>query len=357
MQLMPIFNQEIALCMDRWRCMSTQGPVSIFHDATQLTVDMISVAVFDYRFNSNADVDADGLRLDPTDADYELQRADMFALMHEMGHIAEPNIWLVMKGWEYMPWVPNRRHGRSVCAKLDKVAYAAIARKRRQRAAVSYDAGSVSHDAGSVSEVLQRTNSGSTILDLLLDVRTEDGQTLSDLQLRDHVITFLFAGHETTSTTMSWTLLLLAQHPDKLRRAQAELDAVYGPYTGENILPTSETLQQCKYTFSCVKEALRMKPPVNAWSRTAQKDVEIAGKALPKGTVVCISPILLHYDTDYWEYPDSFVPERWDNEHELLKNPAQFMPFSRGPRNCIGMVMCSMCMCYWNRNWQNWSCS
>ncbi len=169
-----------------------------------------------------------------------------------------------------------------------------------------------------------------TLLNTLIDARDEDGQGMSDQQLRDEVITLLLAGHETTANALNWTFYMLSKHPAVARKLEAELDEVLD---GE--APTMEQVRELPYTAQVIKESMRLYPPVWMVGRRAEEEDEICGYHVPKGALVLMSPYVLHRHPDHWENPEGFDPERFAPDRPA---PARgtYMPFIVGPRKCIG---------------------
>ena len=155
------------------------------------------------------------------------------------------------------------------------------------------------------------------ILSMLLEARDEDGQPLTDPELRDELMTLLLAGHETTATALSWTLERLVRHPAVVARLVAERRG------GED----------AAYLEATIKEALRLRPVVTAVGRHLTAPLEVGGHLLPAGVTINPSIYLLHRRPDLYPEPEAFRPERF------LDNPPgtyQWIPFGGGVRRCLG---------------------
>jgi cytochrome P450 len=155
------------------------------------------------------------------------------------------------------------------------------------------------------------------ILSLLLSARDEDGQGLTDSELRDELMTLLLAGHETTATALSWTLERLTRHPDVLARLTEEVRAGEGD----------------AYLDAVVKESLRLRPVVPAVARYLTEPTELGGRVLPAGVHITPSIYLTHHNPDVYPDPHAFRPERF------LERPAgtyEWIPFGGGTRRCLG---------------------
>jgi cytochrome P450 len=169
------------------------------------------------------------------------------------------------------------------------------------------------------------------LLSLLMLSRDEEGQPMSERQLRDEVITLLLAGHETTALALSWTWYLLAQHAEADAAVAAEVRHALGGRT-----PTVDDLPLLRFTEQVVTEALRLYPPAWGFGREAVADCEIGGHAIPAGTTIIISPWVLHRDPRFFEHPTEFRPERWSADLSRQLPRLAYIPFGGGPRICIG---------------------
>ena len=170
------------------------------------------------------------------------------------------------------------------------------------------------------------------LLTMLLQTRDEDtGETMNDQQLRDEAVTLFAAGHETSSNALAWTLYLLSQHPEILKKLRLEIETVLG-----NRTPTFEDLRKLTYTMQVIQEGMRLYPPAFAIGRQPVEDDEILGQKIPAGSVMFISIAALHRDPKYWERPADFYPEHFEPEREKQRPRLAYMPFGAGPRMCIG---------------------
>ena len=172
---------------------------------------------------------------------------------------------------------------------------------------------------------------GADLLSMLMSATDEDrGERMTDGQLRDEVVTMVLAGHETTAVALSWAWALLAQHPAVRARLDEELGRVLAGRP-----PGAEDLAQLPYTRAVIDEAMRLYPPVYILFRRVIEDDVVCGYRVRKGTVVVVSPLVLHRHPAFWPQPETFSPERW-----LTPDPQRpryaFMPFGGGPRQCIG---------------------
>ena len=168
------------------------------------------------------------------------------------------------------------------------------------------------------------------LLDVLLGAG-HDGRGPSERQLRDEMMTFLMAGHETTSTALAWALALLSTHPEARERLAEEVDSALG-----GSVPTAGSAASLAWTRAVVQEALRLYPPLWTIERDAVADEELDGVAVPAGSTVVVSPYLVHRNPDVWPNPEGFQPERFLPEAAPDRHRLAFIPFGAGRRGCIG---------------------
>nr|CAD7432284.1 unnamed protein product [Timema monikensis] len=161
----------------------------------------------------------------------------------------------------------------------------------------------------------------------------QDGNIMSDADLREEVDTFMFAGHDTTASGVSFTLSSLSMYQDIQEKAVEELNSIFGD---SNRNATYRDIQEMKYLEMVIKETQRLLPTVPIFTRNLKEDVAIDGYIIPKGANVAIAPILIHRDHNLFPDPEIFNPERFSPENSLGRHPYQFISFSAGARNCIG---------------------
>lgn len=176
-------------------------------------------------------------------------------------------------------------------------------------------------------------NLSKSFLEILLMEHLRHGMMELD-DIREEVDTFMFEGHDTTSVGLIWTIFLLGHHPAVQRKIQAEIDTTFrGDYECE---VTVEHTKELKYLDAVLKESQRIYPPVPRISRLVTEEFEINGKPVPVGTELGLNILLLHRDPKIFPCPLKFDPERFCRENAGNRSPFAFIPFSAGPRNCIG---------------------
>ncbi|XP_025266590.1 cytochrome P450 4C1-like isoform X1 [Camponotus floridanus] len=169
------------------------------------------------------------------------------------------------------------------------------------------------------------------MLDLLIAVSRET--SLTDLDIREEVDTFMFEGHDTTAAGIMFALLLLAEHKDVQERVRVEVNTMMQENGGKL---TMKSLQNLSYLDRCLREALRLYPSVFLISRNTAEDVKLHSYIVPAGTILHLNIYGVHRDPNFWPNPEVFDPDRFLPENIRNRHPYSYLPFSAGPRNCIG---------------------
>ena len=205
--------------------------------------------------------------------------------------------------------IPTTQQLRRAVGQLDKVIYEII-RRRRVGPSTSGD-----------------------LLSVLLQAQDDEGLRMTDRQLHDEIMTLFLAGHETTANALSWTWLLLGQHPEIEEELVAELQRVLAGRA-----PAASDLPRLTYTDMVLREAMRLYPPVWVIGRRALAPFRLGEYELPAETNVLMSQLITHRDGRYFPEPERFDPDRWrpsDPRNVSLPRFAYF-PFGGGPRVCVG---------------------
>ncbi|KAJ9584859.1 hypothetical protein L9F63_020795, partial [Diploptera punctata] len=169
-------------------------------------------------------------------------------------------------------------------------------------------------------------------LDLLLET-SQNGIHLTDEEIKDEVNTFMFGGHDTVTAAISWTLYMLAVHPDVQEKAYEELESIF---QNSDRPPSMQDLCEMKYLERVMKETLRLYTIAPIIGRELQEDIELDGYILPRNAEIAIFPYLTHRLPEYYPDPDKFNPDNFLPERCATRHPYAYIPFSAGPRNCIG---------------------
>ena len=168
------------------------------------------------------------------------------------------------------------------------------------------------------------------LLSMLLAAQDEDdGQTMTDEQIRDEALTLFLAGHETTANALTWTWYLLSQNPD----AEAQLHEEIDELDSVNV----EKLPKLRYAEAVFAESLRLFPPAWAIGRLSLEDHRFGDFPVPKGSLVLACPYVTHHDARFWPDPETFRPKRWlDFSVKEASQRFSYFPFGGGVRRCIG---------------------
>ena len=220
-----------------------------------------------------------------------------------MDRTTQPYCYLPLK----IPTVQNRRFLKAIAA-LDEVVGEAIRRRREGK------------------------QEGEDLLSMLMAAKDEEtGESMSDRQLRDEVMTILLAGHETTANALTWTFYLLSKHPYVDRLLSAELrDA----YQGE--APALGDFRKLRYCRMVFQESLRLYPPAWMTARSVTEDDEIGGFRIRGGDGLFLCSYATHRHPAFWENPEGFDPERFDPAKQEAMPRFAYFPFGGGARQCIG---------------------
>jgi cytochrome P450 / NADPH-cytochrome P450 reductase len=283
----------------KWQRSNSDDEIDVTRDMTALTLDTIALCGFGYRFNS-------------------FYRDDYHPFVVAMMDALE--IAMTTRGLPFEDLF-NKAKQRKLEADsqyMNTVVDRIIEERRAER------------DAGPDGE-------GGDLLDhMLTGVDKRSGQRLDDLNIRNQIITFLIAGHETTSGLLSFTMYYLLNHPEVLTRAQDEVDRVFG--TDPSVKPTHRQVNQLAYVRQVLKETLRLWPTAPAFALRPYKDEVVGGKYLLKGRshIMLLLP-MLHRDKTVWgERADIFDPDNFTPEAEASRPRNAYKPFGNGQRACIG---------------------
>jgi cytochrome P450 len=170
------------------------------------------------------------------------------------------------------------------------------------------------------------------LISMLLIAQAEDTEGLmTDVQIRDEALTIFLTGYETSAQALTWTWYLLSQHPEVEAGLHAELDAVLG-----GRLPTAGDMPRLKFTEKVFREAMRLYPPAWRVMRRAISDYRAGGYTIRAGSIVLLSPYVMHRHERYYAEPERFNPERWTDDARRAMPEFCYFPFGAGPRRCIG---------------------
>lgn len=308
----PMIVDAAGAMLDRWSAHAASGkPIDVASEMMHVALQIVGKAMFSAEIGDQAD---------------ELATATLTVLDHIVGRARTFGVvpeWLPTRG--------NRAHQRALSV-LDEAVMGTIAERRQSLqglgpSAARQESTGPADAAGSGRDPME------DLLALLMRATDEQtGEQMSDQHLRDESMTMLIAGHETVASALAWTWHLLAENPLCEEMLHAELDRELAGRA-----PAAADLPRLTYTEMVFQEALRLYPPAWLISRKAREDDEIAGFAIPKGSLVVTSPYVTHRMADLWPDADAFRPERFSPEASAGRHRYAFYPFGGGPRLCIGM--------------------
>ncbi len=274
--------------LERWGDVSRGAVVDIDEAMMRVALETVGASLFGTDLSSDAD---------------RLARATIEALDVVVARAQVP-----VQPPEWLPTRPTRRL-RTALAHLDDAVTSMVASRRR------------SSDG----------DAPTTLLDLLVDAAAAD-PPIPMSEVRDELVAFLVAGHETTASALTWVLWLLAGDAAVQREVARELDEVVGDRA-----PTYADLERLPWTRAVFDEAMRLYPPVWLVSRHAMAGDVLAGREIPAGSLLIMTPYIAQRDPELWDDPAAFRPQRFlDGHRRGASGDAVFWPFGLGPRMCIG---------------------
>jgi cytochrome P450 len=274
--------------LDGWeRAAAAATPIDLMEHTSRVTLQVVGQALF-------------GVDLIGAAADVGRAMLTALQFVSEEAFSLFPSVLLIP--------APRNLRFRRARAQLDRVVLGIIERRRRGGAA------------------------GDDLLSMLMEARDEGtAEGMSDRQLRDEIMTFILAGHETTAVTLAWACLLLAQHPDVGDEVRREVSSVLA-----GRVPVLADLPRLELTRRVIDETLRLYPPVAVISRESYAADEIGGYEIPAKSGVMLSPYVTHRHAGFWHEPERFDPGRFTPAQGAARPRFAYFPFGGGPRLCIG---------------------
>mmetsp|Transcript_12600 Transcript_12600/g.35999 ORF Transcript_12600/g.35999 Transcript_12600/m.35999 type:complete len:567 (+) Transcript_12600:71-1771(+) len=276
---------------------------------SQLTLDVIGKAVFNYDFNSLT-TNSPLIQAVYTSLKETEQRATDVLPLWKLTFLA--------------PFIPRQRKALEAVELIRQTTEQLIA---KCKAMVEAEETASTFDEDYIND------SDPSVLRFLIASREE----VSSVQLRDDLLSMLVAGHETTGSVLTWTLYLLVTNPETMKKAQEEVDRVLGD---DDSPLTLAKYQELKYTMRCINESMRLYPhPPVLLRRAIVEDKLPGGYTVPAGQDVMISVYNIHHSPDVWDDPEAFKPERFNLDDPIpseQNTDYRYIPFSGGPRKCVG---------------------
>ncbi|KAM9732038.1 cytochrome P450 4F2-like isoform 3-T6 [Dama dama] len=296
----------------KWQRLIKEGHthLDMFEHITLMTLDSLQKCVFSY--NSNCQ---------------EKPSEYITAILELSALVAKRNqqLFLHMDFLYYL--TPDGRRFRRACRLVHDFTDAVVQERRRTLPSEGID------------DFLKAKAKTKTLdfIDVLLLTKDEDGKGLSDEDIRAEADTFMFEGHDTTASGLSWVLYNLAKHPEYQERCRQEVQELLRDREPKEI--EWDDLAQLPFLTMCIKESLRLHPPVTVISRRYTQDTLLPdGRVIPKGVICLIDIFGTHHNPTVWPDPEVYDPFRFEPENIKGRSPLAFIPFSAGPRNCIGQT-------------------
>ncbi|XP_047705713.1 cytochrome P450 4F3 isoform X1 [Prionailurus viverrinus] len=307
-----IFNDSVNVMHAKWKRLVSEGStrLDMFEHISLMTLDSLQKCVFS--FDSNCQ---------EKPSEYIAAILELSALVAKR----HQQIFLHMDFLYYL--TPDGQRFRRACRLVHNFTDAVIQERRRTLP-----------DDG-VDDFLKAKAKAKTLdfIDVLLLTKDKDGKQLSDEDIRAEADTFMFGGHDTTASGLSWVLYNLAKHPEYQERCRQEVQELLKDREPKEI--EWDDLAQLPFLTMCIKESLRLHPPVTVVSRCCTQDVVLPdGRVIPKGVICLVSIFGIHHNPSVWPDPEVYNPFRFDPENIKERSSLAFIPFSAGPRNCIGQT-------------------
>ncbi|XP_054835332.1 cytochrome P450 4A25-like [Eublepharis macularius] len=294
--------------LDKWEKLIAKDPtksLEMFDHISLMSLDSIMKCAFNYKSNCQTDRDLDYYVKAVSDLTYLVfKRVTSGVLQNDLLYLC----------------TPSGRHFKETCKLAHRHTEKVIEERKKSL-----------QNERELKNIQKKRHLD--FLDILLCAKDENGVGLSDEDLRAEVDTFMFEGHDTTASGISWLLHCMAQHPEHQQRCREEIEEILGDR--EDI--QWDDLSKMTYVTMCIKESLRLYPPVPGVFRQLSKPVTfLDGRTLPKGFVVAVSIHSIHKNPSIWQDPEVFDPTRFSAENSSQRHSHAFIPFAAGARNCIG---------------------
>ncbi|WP_034267528.1 cytochrome P450 [Haloechinothrix halophila] len=287
----PAMVDAASTAMDRWAALGSGSVVDVADEMSALTLDVVGRALF------SADLSGEASQMAPA----------LETVLESFVKVVRHPLFLLVPDYHRWP-TPARLRARGAEQHLRGVVDGLISSRRAESAG----------------------REDTDLLDALLAARDDDGNPLDEQQIRDELMTFLLAGHETTANALAWTLLLLSRHPAARDRLVAEVDDVLSGRPA-----TAADMNKLEWTSAVLSESMRLYPPAWMIEREARDADDLDGIRVPPGSIVATPPYLVHRNPDHWPNPEGFDPHRFlpgaADRHRLA-----YLPFGGGRRQCIG---------------------
>jgi len=292
-QYEPAFEKEMGAFLERMNTLSGNFPFDLYRELSRLSIAITARALFNVPWINN----------------YE-ELAEVFEELQDYGKYLADSIVPVPS------FFPSKRATRfkKALEVIDQVVFEIVSHGRRQ------------------------LNNEDDLLVSIVNAKDESsGKPLTHEQIRGEIINTLFAGYDTTSTTLTYAIKSLWENPDVLAALKGEVDSKL-----QGRVPTLEDISSLPYCQNVIAETLRLYPAAYGQQRYVKESFGYKGNVIPKGSLIFISARMTHRDPEHWPDPLTFEPDRFLPEQRKQRHRFSYFPFSIGPRICIGKHMATM---------------
>ncbi|XP_057346038.1 cytochrome P450 4F3-like isoform X2 [Manis pentadactyla] len=307
-----IFNDSVNIMHAKWNRLIHEGSsrLDMFEHISLMTLDSLQKCVFSF------------------DSNCQEKPSEYIAAILELSALVSKRNQQILLHTDFLYYLtPDGQRFRRACRLVHNFTDAVIQERRRTLPSEGVD------------EFLQAKAKAKTLdfIDVLLLSKDEDGKELSDQDIRAEADTFMFEGHDTTASGLSWVLYNLAKHPEYQERCRQEVQELLRDREPKEM--AWDDLAQLPFLTMCIKESLRLHPPVPVISRRCTQDLVLPhGRVIPKGVTCLVSVFATHHNPSVWPDPEVYDPSRFEPENIKKRSPLAYIPFSAGPRNCIGQT-------------------
>uniref|UniRef100_V9KPX3 Cytochrome P450, family 4, subfamily F, polypeptide 22 n=1 Tax=Callorhinchus milii TaxID=7868 RepID=V9KPX3_CALMI len=303
------FSTSTNVLHEKWRRLLTEGATSLemFEHVSLMTLDSLLKCTFSFESNC------------------QQESSEYIAAIYELSSLVVARERCLPHHFNAIYWLSaNGRRFRRACGLVHAYSLGVVQRRREALPGADMPAW---HQAKR-GKVLD-------FLDILLLSKDEEGNGLTDEEIQSEADTFMFEGHDTTASAISWALYNLARHPEYQEKCREEIAQLLKENGSEDL--EWDHLSQMPFTTMCIKESLRLHPAVTTVARSCTEDIRLPdGRIIPKGNICLISIYGTHHNPTVWPEPEVYNPDRFSPENSETRSSHAFVPFSTGPRNCIG---------------------
>ncbi|XP_034533589.1 cytochrome P450 4F3 [Notolabrus celidotus] len=302
------FNTSANTMHDKWHRLVSEGRnnIEMFDHVTLMTLDSLLKCAFSYSSNC------------------QQSSSEYVSAIVELSDLIIDRRQKILHHWDWIYW--RTQQGKRFKRALNIVHGFTKEVVQKRRALISQQ-----KETQTRSSPQRRKD----FVDIILMTEDEDGQGLTDEEIQAEANTFMFAGHDTTASAICWTLYNLARHDHYQEKCRQEVVDLMQERERQDI--AWEDLSNLPFTTMCIRESLRLHPPVQAVTRKYTQDMTLPGdRTVPKGAICLVSIYGTQHNPAVWTNPHEFDPLRFDPANTEERASHAFIPFSSGPRNCIG---------------------